>query len=287
MDCAVRPGRACELHSLGSFVDRSKMVGHIEVRQCVHCGHGVTLPPISDVAFLYGNRESQDYQADVKNRLSRTIKEIAFRMQARKLLRQIGKPGEEALDFGCGSGQFTRVLGEMLPGTQMTGSDFYAAPPAELTGRPYIHSDVIKQQRERYDLVLAMHVLEHDDDVLGLLSKITAPAKHGATVVIEVPNIECFWGKVFGRIWDAWYVPYHRNHFSRRSLVKLLYSNGLDVLFVHGVTVPTMGQTMANMFGRRNNLFWLLIGIALHPLQLIGETLSGQPTAFRVIARKR
>jgi hypothetical protein len=88
-------------------------------------------------------------------------------------------------------------------------------------------------------------------------------------------------------MWDAWYVPYHRNHFSRRSLVSLLDSSGLDVLFVHGVTVPTMGRTMANMFGRRNNLFWLLIGIALHPLQLIGETLSGQPTALRVIARKR
>jgi 2-polyprenyl-3-methyl-5-hydroxy-6-metoxy-1,4-benzoquinol methylase len=287
LDCAVRTGKRCELVSLGSFFDRSETVGRIEVFQCVHCGHGITHPPIPDVAFLYGNRESQDYQPDTMNVLSRTIKEFAFRIQARKLIRQIGKPGKQALDFGCGSGQFTRVVGEMLPGTQLTGSDFYHAQPAELTGHLYVHNDVIMQQREKYDLVMAMHVLEHDDDVLGLLSKITAPAKHGATVVIEVPNVECFWSKVLGRFWDAWYVPYHRNHFSQRSLINLLENNELDVVRIHGVTVPTMGRTMANMFGRRNNLFWLLVGIALHPVQLIGETLSGQPTALRVIARKR
>lgn len=287
MDCAVRTGKDCELVSLGLFFDRSETVGRIEVFQCVHCGHGITHPPIPDVAFLYSNRESQDYQPDTKNVLSRTIKEFAFRIQARKLIHQIGKPGKKALDFGCGSGQFTRVLGEMLPGTQLTGSDFYHAPPVELTRDLYVHNDVIRQLHEKYDLVMAMHVLEHDDDVLGLLSKITAPAKHGATVVIEVPNVECFWSKVLGRFWDAWYVPYHRHHFSQRSLVYLLENNELDVVSVHGVTVPTMGRTLANMFGRRNNLFWLLVGIALHPVQLIGETLSRQPTALRVIARKR
>lgn len=287
MDCAVQIGKECELITLGAFFNRSAMGGRIEVLQCMHCGHGITYPPIPDVAFLYSNRESQDYQPDTKNILTRAIKEFAFRIQARKLIRQIGKPVKEALDFGCGSGQFTRVLGEMLPGAKLTGSDFYHTPPAELTTHTYIHYDVVTQHRERYDLVIAMHVLEHDDNVLGLLSKITAPAKHGATVVIEVPNVECFWSKALGRFWDAWYVPYHRHHFSRRSLLSLLEKNELDVVRVHGVTVPTMGRTMANMFGRRNNLFWLLVGIVLHPVQWLGETLSGRPAALRVIARKR
>ena len=44
---------------------------------------------------------------------------------------------------------------------------------------------------------------------------------------------------------------------------------------------------MANLFGRRNNLFWLIAGIALHPIQYVGEKLSGQTTALHVIARKR
>lgn len=287
MNCAARIGKECEHVSLGSFVDRSEMIGRVEVFQCMHCGHGITRPPVSDVASLYRNRESQDYQPDTKNVLSRAIKEFAFRLQARRLIRQIGEPGREALDFGCGSGQFTRVLGEMLPATRLTGSDFYPTPPAELAEGRYVHHDIVAHHRARYDLVMAMHVLEHDDDVLALLARITAPAKHGAIVVIEVPNVECCWSKLLGRFWDAWYVPYHRHHFSRRSLVNMLASSDLDVVSLHGVSVPTMGRTIANMFGRRNNVLWLLVGIALHPLQRIGEVLSGQPTAIRVIARKR
>jgi SAM-dependent methyltransferase len=284
--CVARSGLDCEQISLGSFLDRSGMVGAIEVRQCIHCGHGITYPPISDVAFLYGERESQDYQPDTRNGISHRIKQIAFRGQAHKFLRQVGDPGKVALDFGCGSGQFTKVLGDMLPTTRLIGSDFFDTPPSELEGRPYLSSQSVEQQPEHYDLVLAMHVLEHDDDVTGLLGRITAPAKHGAKVVVEVPNVECVWSKIFGRFWDGWYVPYHRSHFSARSLVGLLEGAGLEVIAVHGITAPTMGRTVANMFGCRNNLFWLLIGIALHPLQLAGELISGQKTALRVIARK-
>jgi 2-polyprenyl-3-methyl-5-hydroxy-6-metoxy-1,4-benzoquinol methylase len=271
---------------LGSFLDRSEVVGNVEVRQCVLCGHAVTYPPIADVAFLYGDRESQDYQPDTRNGLAWKIKEIAFRGQARKLLRQIGAPGQDALDFGCGSGQFTRVLSDMMPGTRLAGSDFFDNPPLELVGRSYASLNDVAHQCEKYDLVMALHVLEHDDDLEGLFAKIKGPAKLGGTIVIEVPNVECFWAKIFGRFWDGWYVPYHRNHFSQRSLTAFLSAHGTEIISVYGLTVPTMGRTVANMFGRRNNLFWLIIGIALHPIQIIGEALSGRRTVIRVIARK-
>jgi len=46
-----------------------------------------------------------------------------------------------------------------------------------------------------------------------------------------------------------------------------------------------MGRSLANCFGQKNNLFWLLAGVALHPIQWLGEKLSGQPSSIRVIAR--
>ena len=131
-----------------------------------------------------------------------------------------------------------------------------------------------------------MHVLEHDDDAAGLLATIAGYACQGGTVIIEVPNVDCVWSKWFGKFWDAWYLPYHRQHFTRGSLIKLMQRTGLEIQSVHGVSVPTMGRTFANMFGRPNNLFWLLLGIIGHPIQLMGEALTRRPSAIRVIATK-
>ena len=65
-------------------------------------------------------------------------------------------------------------------------------------------------------------------------------------------------------------------------------NNGLNVVVVYGITAPNHGTGQwPNLFGRRNNLFWLIAGIALHPIQYVGEKLSGQTTALHVIARKR
>jgi trans-aconitate methyltransferase len=285
-DCAERPGDRCEFASIGEFPDISSKVGRLEVLRCRWCGHGITMPPLENVAFLYAGRESQDYQPDAKG-LSAAIKDVAFRLQARRLLRQLPKTPTTVLDFGCGSGQFTRVLGEQLPQAVVVGSDFHDTPPAGLGGLPYKPMSELdgKAGVGCYDLVLAMHVLEHDDDTAGLLSRIAGFAKPGGTVVIEVPHVDCIWNRLLGKKWDAWYVPYHRTHFTRASLRHKVEAAGLRVIAMHEVTVPTMGRTLANVFGGKNGLLWLLVGIALHPFQWAGERLTRRPSAVRVIAR--
>lgn len=283
-DCAGNPGHPCDLESIGQFGDRSGKVGDVEVLRCRLCGHGVTTPPLTDVAFLYEGRESQDYQPDAKG-LSGTIKAFAFRLQARKLLNQLPKQPKTVLDFGCGSGQFTHVLAQLLPGAEVVGADFHATAPGQLGPITYKPMRELSGDTGHYDLVTAMHVLEHDDDPDALLGKIAALAKAGGTLVIDVPNVDCIWAKLFGEYWDAWYVPYHRTHFTKASLRRRFEARNLTVLAIHDVTVPTMGRTLARFTSSRNNSASLLIGIALHPLQWLGEKLSGEASAIRVIAR--
>jgi SAM-dependent methyltransferase len=283
--CAAEVDSACDLISLGRFTDRSGKIGVVGVMQCRRCHHAVSVPAITDVRFLYENRQSQDFQPDSKG-LAHLIKDIAFKSQARKLLRQIEVFPTKLLDFGCGSGQFTRVVGELLSPTNVTGSDFFSDPPAELVGRPYVPISGLSALEESFDVVTAMHVLEHDDNVTNLLARISKLVIPGGRLVVEVPNVDCLWAKLFGRHWDAWYLPYHRTHFSRNSIIRLLESCGLEVISVHGATVPTMGRTIANMFRSRNNIFWLLCGIILHPVQWLGEKMTARPTSIRVIARK-
>lgn len=283
--CAMGDGAPCDFASMGRFTDKSGKVGEVSILRCTRCGIGVSMPPLADVAFLYEGRESQDFQPDARG-LAHRIKDIAFRRQARTLLRQLGTAPRNALDFGCGSGQFTRCLGEMLPGSTVIGADFHDAPPAELAGRGYFPIGEAGKHAGEFDLVSAFHVLEHDDDPQALLGRIAALAAPGGTIVLEVPNIDCVWTRLLGEAWDAWYLPFHRTHFSRPALRALVERAGLTIEQDLDVCVPTMGRSLANAFGRPNALPFLLAGIALHPLQWLGEKLSGRPSAIRIIARK-
>ena len=236
------------------------------------------------MAFLYEDRTSQDFQQS-RSRLTRGIKGIAFRRQARRLLEQIRRRPERVVDFGCGSGLFTQELAGLLPGSLVIGTDFHAAPPADLGDVRYQPMQATAELAGQNDLVLALHVLEHDDDPAALLARIVRFAKPGGRVVIEVPNVDCIWAGVFGRYWDAWYLPYHRVHFSRESLCRLVRQSGLTIELQADSCIPTMGRTVANLLGRRVSVIFLLFGIALHPVQWLGERLSMRPSALRIIAR--
>jgi len=283
--CPVDPAQACDFESLGSFADKSGKVGPVSVLRCRRCGVGISMPRLPDVAFLYDGRESQDFQPDARG-LAHRIKQIAFRRQARTLLRHVGARPGRVLDFGCGSGQFTRCLGDLLPDATVIGSDFHDGAPLDLTDRLYLPQARLAGEQGSFDLVLAMHVLEHDDDPAALLARIVAMARPGGTIVIEVPNIDCIWTRLLGQHWDAWYVPFHRSHFGRRGLRALVERGGLNIVSEHAICLPTMGRSLANLFGRRNSLFFLLAGIILHPLQWALEKATGRPSAIRLVLRR-
>jgi 2-polyprenyl-3-methyl-5-hydroxy-6-metoxy-1,4-benzoquinol methylase len=283
--CPSGPAGRCEYDLLGTFADKSGKVGPVEVVRCRHCGIGITTPPLGDVAFLYEGRESQDFQPGT-SRLAHFIKTVAFRRQARELLREIPERPKRVLDYGCGSGLFTRCLDDVLGGGTVTGSDFHDDPPGDLADRTYVPLHRLEKLEGSFDLVVAMHVLEHDDDAAGLLDRIARMARAGGYLVIEVPNIDCVWTGLLGKSWDAWYLPFHRTHFSKASLEGLVKRGGLQIVRTIDGCVPTMGRSLANAFGARNSLPFLLAGIVLHPIQLIGEKLSARPSAIRIVVQR-
>ena len=285
-DCAARPGQACEPVSLGRFDDRSGRVGEVTVEQCRHCKLAVTRPPLKDVAFLYEDRTSIDFQPSTSG-LSRSIKTAAFTLQARRMLAQTGFSGGRIIDFACGSGLFTHCLAVEANPAEVIGVDFHDRPPADLGDTPYRPQSDTEDLAGTADLVLAMHVVEHDDDPQALVRRIADLAKPGGTLVIEVPNVDCFWVGVFGKHWDAWYTPYHRLHFSRPALRALMAASGLEVVCEHDVAVPTMGRSIANVLGRPNSTAFILLSAGLQPVQWAMEALTRRPAALRMVLRKR
>ncbi len=285
--CAVAADRKCDFTSPESFPDKSGKVGPQRITRCRHCGVGITLPPLADVAFLYDDRTGVNFQPKTTTGMARLIKLTAFRRQIGGWLKQLPEQPRRVLDFGSGNGLGARALSDMLPGVEVVGSDFLPTPPAELEGRPYCPFDQLAGMAGSFDLVVALHVLEHDDDALGLLNRIAGMARPGGLVVIEVPHVDCVWSGVLGQAWDLWDTPFHRTHFSRASLAGIFKAADLDVVTMRDGCVPTFGRTLANVAGAQNSLPFLLAGAALHPIQWAGEKITGRPSALRAVARRR
>lgn len=260
--------------------------GESAVYRCTGCGHGITMPSISDVSVLYQDRDSQDYQ-QTDSSLAERIKRYFFSAQARAMFHRLDYTPASLIDFACGSGLLTRCMAAALPSsTRVTALDFFETPPRNLGFVDYLPFARMNKLRGTADTLTCFHVLEHDNDPDDLIRRLLDLLKPNGTLIIEVPNIDCRWGSIFGRYWDNWYLPFHRTHFSRSSLRRLLERHGFAIVEEQPICTPSMGRTLANITRRRAGLSLLLAGAALHPVQWIGERLSQEPSSWRFTARR-
>lgn len=256
------------------------------VYACASCGHGVTRPPIADVAVLYEGRDSQDFQpADTG--LGERIKRVAFSRQAKGILADVARKPMRVIDFACGSGLLTVSIARHLdPNARMIALDFHDTPPRDMEGVEYRSFETMPELVGCADLVTCFHTLEHDENPRELLARVASLLAPGGTLVAEVPNHQCIWARLLGPLWDNWYLPYHRVHFSGASLVGLAHHAGLEVVALRDVTVPSIGRTLARAVKRPNTSPFILAGAALHPAQWLLEKATARPSALRIVARK-
>lgn len=259
--------------------------GHLAVMRCTVCGHGLTVPEVDDVSTLYEGRQTQDYQI-LDSPLATIIKRFVFRRQTRTMLRQAHYSGGAIIDFGCGSGLYTDCIAAAA-GTdaEVIGADFFPEPPAQIGAASYRSFAQLEAAPIKADLVTCFHVLEHENDPQDILKQLRQLAKPHATYVIEVPHIDCPWRFVFAKHWDNWYLPFHRTHFSRRSLRHAMAEAGLEIVAEHPIHIPCIGRSLANLSGNQNGLPFILAGAVTFPVQAGVEKLFDGPSALRIVAR--
>jgi SAM-dependent methyltransferase len=276
--CPESTGTPCIFKPIG--VD----LGEVTVVRCARCGLGRTLPEIDDIASLYADRESWDFQPR-SSPIALAIKRLAFRAFARSILRTAGPSPGVIVDYGCGSGLLTSSV-QKVSRAQVYALDFHENAPAELEEPVYLpfHREV--SLAGSADLLIASHVLEHSNDPARLLARMAQIVKPGGHLVLEVPNIDCWGSRVFGVHWAGWYLPYHRLHFSRKSLRGVVEKAGLQIIDEQDASVPSLGRTLANIRGSEYHLGFLLVGAALQPLQWFLEKVTRRPAALRFVCRK-
>lgn len=178
--------------------------------------------------------------------------------RAEKIARYIARQKniKKILDIGCMHGFLIKNLKEK--GYDVFGIEIHREA-VEYSRKNNLNvanvslGDFIKESRERYDLIILNHVLEHLPDPREKLGRLRENLTENGRILLLVPNAGSTTRKIFGKYWGYWDVPAHIFHFNRNSLFGLLEFAGLEAAECRTVGGSSLlfFSTLAKMINRR------------------------------------
>lgn len=221
------------------------------------------------------------------------------------------RPVERILDVGCGIGMTLEKLAKAFPGAECMGTE--ASPVmtkmaneregVHVTAEPFLQREV---EPASLDVLSMNHLLEHLFHPRVDLERAAEWVKPGGVIHIEVPQLEGWARKTFGRWWWCHLPPQHLQLFSESGLRKLLKETGFpEVVSVERTGYPA-NITVAwalyihMTFGKQGlfrNHGWIRIPICIAaclpiPLTLLADLLINRPMnrrngdILRIVARR-
>ena len=157
-----------------------------------------------------------------------------FRLLSGRILREIREPiGENRmLDVGCGAGEL--LAGHRDLGWSVCGIEPSAKAAAVCRARGLdVHVGTILDAPfavdERFDVIIASHVIEHVREPVVFLRRASELLAPDGRIVLTTPNVRSagFW--LYGADWFALDPPRHLYLFEPRSLARLAAASGLAV----------------------------------------------------------
>lgn len=149
-----------------------------------------------------------------------------FRVRRNMILRLIRKykisKTEKIFDFGCGSGYTVGYLQKL--GYEASGSDI-SAEAIKFGILNGIHNlsvaknDEIRSPDGGFGLILALDVIEHIEDDLGVVRAIEKALSPGGVAIVTVPAYQWLWG-----VQDE--VAHHFRRYSMSGLVDVIKRSG-------------------------------------------------------------
>ena len=182
-----------------------------------------------------------------------------YRLWAVQRIRAL-KPGVQLLDVGCGYGAFVACAvqhtGCTGTGIEMDAGCVAHALDADVVDYRCGTLDSVALQHEAFDVITFFESLEHHADPIAALKSAHALLKPGGSCVVEVPNFNGAWRRVFGSWWLPLLVPQHLAHFTPRTLRDAFEAAGFRVtqphraMFYPGESTASLGLWLNDLLGR-------------------------------------
>jgi len=249
LPCKLEIGKKCEFQYAPGRVRDFPDVGIITCKDCRIKVHERDLQDrVNYQESTMWNSGHSSEVLDLKARLR--ITELERRKsQIVELGEKFGK--SDLLDFGCGKGDLMESLKHKFNvwGLEIEES---AREKLKLSGHKYF-TTLEEIERESFDIVLAIHVVEHVNDFANLVLKLREILRKSGLLVIETPNAEDILVADFGckPFQEFTYWSHHPVLHTNDSLERMLVNSGFKMLLNSGI----------QRYGLRNHLYRLSEGL--------------------------
>ena len=218
---------------------RDFTLGEARLRRCDACAT-VYSQRYADPDTVYADGYYSDdspFGIDVRHPRFQAFLAEVNDQRAERLTQVVPRPGS-LLDVGCGTGDFLAAMRDR--GWSVTGVDPMqeageAARARGLDVRTAMLADAGLPQGE-WDVVSALHVLEHVPDAPGFLRELASWARPGGHVLVESPNWNSHLRKTAGHRYLHLRPLEHLVHFEPRTLRAALENAGLEPVTVETAT---------------------------------------------------
>lgn len=199
---------------------------------CDRCGLGRTfpMPEPSETTALYEG----DYADESARKFGGGL-ELGRRIFARRLAQRIERrasPGARILDIGCGDGKLLLALaarGFRCFGTELNPR-VRETVPAE--SGVEVHVGDLESAHfadSSFQIVIIRHVLEHLRDPAATLREIRRIIDDRGSLLLAMPNLESWQGRILRDHWFHLDLPRHLHHFTPRTLETMLAATGFTM----------------------------------------------------------
>jgi SAM-dependent methyltransferase len=238
----ISPCRICGSREFHVLIRNLPRAGYTwNLHSCNRCGFGTTFP-LPDETLL-SSLYSEEYWDSSTDRLVDAFYDLRMKRFALRL-RNLAPKGAKALDVGAGNGMWVKLLARC--GFNAVGIDPYASEAENgiiyrcgLEDTPF--------QRESFNLITFMNVLEHINDPVGSIRQALRLLHPEGLLAIEVPNLLSLGFAWFRMRWYPLDIPWHVNHFTPSSLQLALDQAGaFQTIYFSGFSLRDCPSSLAN-----------------------------------------